>query len=57
MSIGSWIGITTAEPLLGTVDFYSKIAVTTQVLKTTIEGLHYAGTTEDMGAIVTKPGI
>ncbi|KAF5412634.1 MAG: hypothetical protein C5S47_00980 [Candidatus Methanogasteraceae archaeon] len=30
--------------------------VTTQVPKTTIKGLHCAGTTHDTGATVTKPG-
>ena len=30
------------------------IFVTTQVLKTTAGGLHYAGTTRDMGHTVTK---
>ena len=31
--------------------------VTTQVPKTTIIGLHYAGTIPDMGDTVTNPGI
>ena len=34
-----------------------RIKVTTQVPKTTIGGLHYAGTTQDMGHTVTKQGI
>jgi len=34
-----------------------KNIVTTQVPKTTIGGLHYAGTTWDVGDTVTKPGI
>jgi len=33
------------------------IRVTTQVPKITIGGLHYAGTTQDMGHTVTKQGI
>ncbi len=40
-------------------NFNFKLAffVTTQVPKTTIGGLHYAGTTRDVGNTVTKPGI
>jgi len=33
------------------------LKVTTQVPKTTIGGLHYAGTTRDVGGTVIKPGI
>ena len=35
----------------------ARIKVTTQVPKTTIGGLQYAGTTWDVGGTVTKPGI
>jgi hypothetical protein len=42
--------------ITGTIYKYTDF-VTTQVPKTTIGGLHYAGTTPDMEDTVTNPGI
>ena len=43
--------------LFANARFIQEIQVTTQVPKTTIVELHYAGTTYNSGGTATKPGI